>query len=290
MSGRVANGMTDAPPFDPERELFGQGLANIAAGLLGGMPATGAIARTAVNARAGARTRAAAVVHSLVLAIVIFAGAGLVAHIPVVALAGVLLVTAFRMVERSNVRAVVTATRNDALVFAVTAVATVALNLVTAVELGLGSAVLLALVHLSRSAQVTAEPLNTDGVDSALEHSLLSNRILTYRLDGPLFFAASERFLSALTATADVDVVILRLSSMGMLDATGARGLGELVSRLSSRGITVLIKGVTPEHARVLAAVGTLGPLVERGHVFTTLPEAVAHAARHVDRRVTATS
>jgi SulP family sulfate permease len=287
LSGRVANGMTDAPPFDPDRELFGQGLANVAAGLFGGMPATGAIARTAVNARAGARTRVAAVVHSLVLAIVVFAGADLVGRIPVVALAGVLLVTAFGMVERSNVKAVVTATHGDAVVFGVTAAATVALNLVTAVELGLGAAVLLAVVHLARSAQVTAEPLNTDGVDSVLEHSLLHHRVLTYRLDGPLFFAASERFLSALTATADVDVIILRLGSMGMLDATGARGLGELVSRLSSRGITVLLKGVTPEHARVLAAVGALAPLVERGHVFATLPEAVTHAAQHVDRSPT---
>ena len=96
LSARVADGMGDAPRHDPNRELFGQGLANIAAGFFGGLPATGAIARTAVNTRAGAHTRVAAMVHSLVLAVMLYAASGLVGRIPLVALAGVLLVTAAR--------------------------------------------------------------------------------------------------------------------------------------------------------------------------------------------------
>ena len=284
MSARAADGMGDAARHDPDRELFGQGLANVASGLFGGLPATGAIARTAVNARAGARTRLAALSHALVLAAIVYGASGLVGRIPLVALAGVLIVTAWRMVERHNVRSVLRSTRGDAVVFAVTAAATVAFDLITAVELGLLVAGVLALTHLARTAQAVPEPLADDGIDSDIEHDLLAAHVLTYRLDGPLFFAASARFLAELTATADVRVVILRLSGVGMLDASGARALGDIVDQLADRGITVLLKGARPEHTRLLTAVGTLAPLLARGHVFDDLPAAVAHARKHVTR------
>jgi SulP family sulfate permease len=282
LSARVADGMSDAPRHDPDRELFGQGLANIASGLCGGLPATGAIARTAVNARSGAKTRVAALTHALLLAAIIYAASGLVGRIPLVALAGVLLVVAYRMVERHTVRAVLRSTRGDALVFGVTAVCTVAFDLVTAVEAGLAVAVVLALARMAKTAQAVAEPLSADGLTSDAEHVLLTEHVLVYRLDGPLFFAVAARFLAQVTATADVRVVILRLSGMSMLDATGARALGEIVDELSARGIIVLFKGATSEHTRLLAAVGTLAPVLARGHVFATLAEAVTHATKHV--------
>lgn len=284
LSARVADGMTDAPRSDPDRELFGQGVANVAAGLCGGMPATGAIARTAVNARAGARTRVAALTHALLLAVIIYAAAGLVGHVPLVALAGVLLVTAYRMVERHAAKAVLTSTRGDALVFVLTAVCTVALDLVMAVALGMALAVLVSVVRLAATARAVPEPLDAPEVDGEVEHQLLSRHVLVYRLDGPLFFAAAAHFLGQFTAASDVRVVILRLSSVAFLDATGARVLGEIVDQLADRGITVLIKGASPEHLRLLDVVGTLAPLVDRGHVFATLPEAVAHALRHAAR------
>jgi SulP family sulfate permease len=281
LSARVADGMTDVHRSDPDRELLGQGMANIASGVCGGMPATGAIARTAVNARAGARTRVAALTHALVLAAVVYAGAGLVGRIPIVALAGILLVTAFRMVERRTVRAVLGSTRGDALVFAVTAVVTVALDLVAAVGVGMALAVVVAVVRLARTARAVPEPLDLSEIDDDREQELLARHVLVYRLDGPLIFAAAARFLAAFTGTADVRVVILRLSGVGLLDATGARTLGEIVERLEQRGITVLVKGAREEHLRVLGAVGTLRPLLDRGHVFTALPDAVAHAVGH---------
>ncbi len=284
LSARVADGMADTPRHDPDRELFGQGLANIAAGLCGGMPATGAIARTAVNARAGAHTRLAALTHALVLAGIIYTASGLVGRIPLVALAGVLLVTAYRMVERHNVHAVLHSTRTDILVFSLTAVGTVAFDLIKAVEAGLVVATVLTLAHLAKTAQATVEPLSSDGIDSDAEHALLIAHVLTYRLDGPLFFAAAARFLAQLTATTDVRVVILRLSNMAMLDATGARALGEIVDQLAERGITVLLKGASPEHTRLLTAVGTLAPVLVQNHVFTSLADAVGHARKHVAR------
>ncbi len=287
LSAKVADGMGDAPRHDPDRELFGQGLANVASGLCGGMPATGAIARTAVNARAGAHTRLAALTHALVLASVIYAASGLVGRIPLVALAGVLFVTAYRMVERHTVRAVLTSTRSDALVFALTAAGTVGLDLLKAVAAGLVVAAVLALRQLAETAQAVSEPLepaDLEGIDTEAEHALLAEHVLVYRLDGPLFFGASARFLSELTATTDVRVVILRLSAVGMLDATGARALGEIVAQLAEQGITVLLKGASPRHARLLTAVGALEPVLARGHVFADLPSALAHAAQHVAR------
>lgn len=284
LSARVADGMSDAPRHNPDRELFGQGLANMASGLCGGLPATGAIARTAVNARAGAHTRVAAITHALVLAVIIYAASGLVGRIPLVALAGVLLVTAYRMVERHNVRAVLWSTRNDAIVFGVTAIGTIAFDLIKAVEAGLVVAVVLAFVRMAKTAQAVREPVASDGVSTATEHALLSAHVLTYRLDGPLFFAPAARFLAELTAITDVRVVILRLSRMAMLDATGARALGEIVEQLEDRDITVLLKGASPEHTRLLTTVGTLAPVLARGHVFATMPEAVTHAAEHVAR------
>jgi SulP family sulfate permease len=284
LSAKVADGMSDAPPHDPDRELFGQGLANIVSPMFGGMPATGAIARTAVNVRAGARTRAAAIVHSVVLLLVVLFAGGLVSRIPLAALAGVLMVTASRMIEVHNVRAVVRATRSDALVFAITAAATVAFDLILAVEIGVAVAVALAVRNVARTTSATPEPIDSPELSADGEAELLRKHIVTYRLDGALFFGAAQRFLTELTAVTDVRVVILRLPQVQVLDATGAQALGEIVRQLEQRGITVLLKGPRPEHRRVLGAVGVLDRLAHENHVFSDLDAAVAHASRHVAR------
>jgi len=282
LSAKVADGMASTGRHDPDRELFGQGLANLVSPLFGGMPATGAIARTAVNVRAGARTRVAAAVHALVLVAVVYLGGSLVSKIPLAALAGVLMVTAVRMVEPHNVRAVLRATRSDAIVFIVTAAVTLAFDLILAVEVGVAVAAVLALRHVARAAAVNTEPISPESDD--VNAPALSEHILTYRLDGALFFGAAQRFLTELTAVTDVKVVILRLPDVQVLDATGAQALGEIVSELEDRGITVLIKGARPEHLRTLRAVGTIDRLAHHRHLFDNLDDAIAHARLHVQR------
>lgn len=283
LSAKVADGMADGARHDPDRELVGQGLANIAAPLLGGMPATGAIARTAVNVRAGAHTRIASVAHSLTLIVVVVAASGLVARIPLAALAGVLMVTAGRMVEVHNVRAVLRSTRSDALVLVLTAVATVASDLIVAVEIGVAAAAALALRHVARTAALTETPIILE-VDDEAEHDLLRDHIVAYRIDGALFFGAAQRFLTDLAQVADVRVVILRLPDIQVLDATGAHALGEIVADLEHRHITVLLKGPRPEHERVLRQTGALDHLATERHLFSRLDEAIAHARLHVAR------
>ena len=163
----------------------------------------------------------------MLVAVVLF-GSGLVARVPLSALAGVLMVTAVRMVEVHNVRAVVRATRSDALVLAMTAVATIAFDLIVAVEIGIAVAAVLALRNIARSASATPESMKVE-VGSGEAAELLHTGIATYRLDGALFFGAAQRFLTELTAVADVRVVVLRLPELQVLDATGAQALGEIV-------------------------------------------------------------
>jgi SulP family sulfate permease len=250
------------------------------------MPSTGAIARTAVNARAGARTRLSAIVHALTLLVVVLAAGSLVAKVPLAALAGVLMVTAVRMVDPSNVWSILRSTRSDAAVLVLTAIATVAVNLIVAIEVGLAVAGVLALLHLARSATFTSERLSDDGAGHGSQH-LVDEHVLVYRIDGPLFFAVAQRFLEEFATVSDARVVILRLADVHGLDASAAHALGDIVDHLERRGITVLLKGVSPEHFRILEAVGSLDHLAHEHHVFADLPSAVAHARMHVARSTT---
>jgi SulP family sulfate permease len=235
--------------------------------------------------RAGARTRVAAVTHAVVLVVVVFFGGRLVSEIPLAALAGVLMATAIRMVEIHNVRSVLRSTRSDALVLVLTALATIAFDLIVAVELGVAVAVVLALRHVARNSGAELEPLSLDETVTDVEEArLLHEHIVVYRLDGAMFFGAAQRFLTELTAVSDVKIVILRLSQIQVLDATGAQALGEIVAELESRGITVLLKGLQPRHRRVLEAVGTLDHLAHARHLFDSFDEAVTHARLHLAR------
>lgn len=289
LSASVADGMTVGQKHDPDRELFGQGLANIAAPLFGGVPATGAIARTAVNVRTGAGSRLAALTHAALLAVIVFAAAPLVSQIPLAALAGVLLATAIRMVEVGSLRAMAKATRSDALILVLTAVATLALDLVYAVIIGLAVAGALALRAVAKQARFDQVPLDR-GDHSAEEHALLAEHIVAYRIDGPLFFAAAHRFLLELTDVADVRVVILRMSRVSTMDATGALVLKDAVEKLRRRGIVVLASGIRPGQRQVLDSVGALDLLRYEGHEggqgreYATTPEAIRAARRHLEK------
>lgn len=277
LSARVAATMSPNGSYDPDRELAGQGLASMAAGVFGGMPATGAIARTAVNVRSGARTRVAAIVHSLVLLAVVYLATGPVSAIPLSALAGVLMVTSFRMVSVATIGKILRSTRSDALAFVLTALITVCFDLIEAVKIGIMIAAFFALRTIARRSTVVREELPGPREPG-------DERIALLRLDGAMFFGAAERLSTAITDTdrPDVAVVIIRMSQLGMLDATGAHTLAEIVAELEARGITVIIKGVQPEHLNLLANVGIFDALRHENHLMDSLDEAIAHARSHV--------
>ncbi len=276
----VADAMTVHERHDPDRELFGQGLANIVAPMFGGIPATAAIARTAVNVRAGAGSRLAAVSHALILLALVFVAAPLVSTIPLAALAGVLFATCVRMVEASSLLALVRSTRSDAVIVCLTFAVTVALDLVTAVGVGVAVAIVLALRNVAGSARIDEVTLDEHD-HSDEERALLAEHVVAYRIDGPLFFAAAHRLLLELPDLVEVDVVILRMSRVTTLDATGAHVLGDTITRLERRGIAVLLSGLATEHEEVLDQLGVGGPLRAAGRILADTPSAIT-AARHL--------
>lgn len=281
LSVRVASSMTDAGAYDADRELVGQGLASMASGLFGGMPATGAIARTAVNVRSGARTRLASITHALVLLALVLVGSRLVGQIPLAALAGVLLVTATRMVSWRSVVQVLRASRSDALVFALTALVTISLDLIYAVVIGIAAAAVLALRSLSRASGVHREELPGPVADG-------DDRIALFRIEGALFFGTAERLLDRVAGTDGVEVVILRMSQLQLLDATGAQVMADMITALDRRGVTVLVKGVQAHHLLVAGRAGMIAALRHPRHLFEDLPAAVEHARSHVRRSAAA--
>ena len=289
LSATVADAMRVSDRHDPDRELFGQGIANLASPLFGGIPATAAIARTAVNVRSGAASRLAALVHALVLLVIVVALADAVSEIPLAALAGVLIATAIRMVEVSSVRVLLRSSRSDTAVLVVTFVATVALDLATAVILGIVAAGGLALRQMAKTATLQEIPLADLGATAPDEHSdeeraLLGEHVVAYRFEGPLFFGGAHMALLELTEVSDIRVVILRLSHVTTLDATGAAVLADTIRSLERRDVAVLVSGLPDTFVGALTATGVYTQLLERGHVFDHTPEAIEHARRHVTR------
>lgn len=283
MSATVADGMSVGERHDSDRELLGQGVANLVTPLFGGIPATAAIARTAVNVRSGARSRLAAVTQSLVLLAVVLVASQWVGAIPLAALAGVLVATAIGMVEASSLVALLRSTRGDAAALLITAGATVFLDLVTAVILGLVVAGAFALQQVARSARL--DEIALDHSDHAAEEqALFDEHIVAYRLDGSLFFGAAHTFLLELAELSEVRVVILRMSRIDTLDATGASVLADTIGRLESRAVTVLLSGVRPEHQPLLDRFGVFERLGSERHVFDHTPDAIGHARTHARR------
>lgn len=248
LSARIAAGMMSGGTYEPDRELFGQGLASIASGLFGGMPATGAIARTAVNVRSGGRSRLASIVHALLLLLVVYAASGLVSLIPLFALSAVLMVTTFRMISKGTIRQIMRSTRSDALVFVLTATITVGLDLIWAIAVGIIVAGTLMLRHFANHSGVYREYIVEDP------------RIAVFRIDGSMFFGVSDRIESEISRLSGVDVVILRLSRIGVMDATGVKALSDIAVGLNERGKLVIIKGLPTQYRELAARMGLMRP------------------------------
>lgn len=285
MTATVADAMSGtAHPHEPDRELFGQGIANLAVPFFGGMPATAAIARTAVSVRTGARSRSAAVIHSLVVLVAVLAAAKLVADIPMASLAGVLFVTCARMVDATSLTSLARSGRGELLVLGATAVCTVAFTLVVAVMVGVVVAGAVVLYKAGRRLQLEQMPLDPTPGSEGAELAALDHHIVSFRIAGPLFFAAAHQSLLELTRLSDVRVVILRLSGITALDATGAAILKNTVEHLEKRGVVVLLSGIADVHSPLLKSLGVYDTLAHERHVFPDAHSAAEHARLHMQR------
>jgi len=254
MSAVVADRMSGTR-HNSNVELFAQGIANIASPLVGGLPATGAIARTATNIRAGARTPVAGMVHALVLLGILLAGAPLAASVPMAVLAGILLVVSFNMGEWHEIPALWKQRWADPLVWLATFTLTILADLTVAVEVGM---ILAALLFISRVAATTTVSRVTHGyVEHGRPHILQDKSIPDYvtvlRIHGPFLFGSTDK-LSDLTA--DIggfgDIVVLRLRNMTALDATGLRAIEDFADALHASGRTLLLCGALPQPAALM--------------------------------------
>ena len=265
LSAVVADGMAGTR-HDSNQELIGQGIANIAAPLFGGIAATGAIARTATNIRNGGTAPIAGIVHALTLVLVIVLLAPLARDVPLCALAAILFVVAWNMGEAHHfLRMLRRAPRADVFILLTTFALTVFVDLVAAVYIGVILASLLfmrrmatAVVVNSHSASDIQRELATEGLAE------LPKGVMVYSIDGPFFFGAVEAFERALGQThTDPRVLILRMGGVPFMDITGLQALEEAVAQLQKRGIRVVLCELTKrvEHKlRRAELLSLLGP------------------------------
>ncbi|OJW41589.1 MAG: sodium-independent anion transporter [Thiobacillus sp. 65-1059] len=253
----VADGMTGTR-HNPNQELVGQGIANLATPFFGGFAATGAIARTATNIRNGGNSPLAGIVHALVLLAVIVALAPLAAHIPLAALAAILFVVAWNMSEaRHFVDLLRHAPANDRALLLITFLLTVFADLVIAVNVGVLLAALLFMKRMSETVTIEGE---SDTSLAGVCPVGVPKGVQIYSIDGPLFFGAAATFERTLAGLHDqTRVLILRLGQVPMVDATAMQALADLTRHFQQRGVKVLLCEANARINDKLANFGLLG-------------------------------
>jgi sulfate permease, SulP family len=236
-------------------ELFAQGIANIASPLVGGLPATGAIARTATNVRSGARTPVAGIVHSLTLLLILLFAAPLAALVPMGVLAGILLVVAYNMGEWREIPELWKQGWADRLVWMVTFALTVLADLTVAVEAGMILAALLFIRRVAATTMVTR--VTPDYIRRGHEHSLQNRELPDYvtivRIQGPFLFGATDKLTGILRHLSELrPVVILRLRNMTAIDATGLKAIEDFADAVNASGRALLLCGAPSQPTRLM--------------------------------------
>jgi SulP family sulfate permease len=255
LSAVVADGIT-GDRHNPNVELVAQGIANIASPLFGGIPATGAIARTATNIRAGARTPVSGMVHALTLLAILLAAAPLASYIPLATLAAVLCVVAYNMGEWNEIGAILQLDFAAISVWLITFGLTVFADLTVAVAVGLTLAALLYIYRVADTTTVSS--VNDDYIRDGLPHVLQGRIIPPYvtllRIHGPFLFGTTEKLAEA---TANVEafqpVVIVRLRNMTAIDATGIHAIESFAKRLRASGRALILCGAMDQPSKLLS-------------------------------------
>ena len=255
----VSDGMI-GDKHNSNTELIAQGVGNVCSGLFGGIPATGAIARTAANVKNGGRTPISGIVHALVLLLILVVLMPLAAWIPMPIIAAILFMVAYNMCEwRSFVKLCKTAPLADVLVLVVTFVLTVVFDLVVAIAVGMVLAVVFFMKHMADNTRVRAWTKATEA-DGRLKP--LPEGVEVVEIDGPMFFASADKF-AALEPEENVHTLILRMHDVPDLDATATRNLTTLLSHCKARGVRLLIAHVNEKPYAVMKRAGFVSAIGE---------------------------
>ena len=279
LSAVVADGLS-GDRHDSNTELIAQGVANIVCPFFGGLPATGAIARTSANVNNGGRTPIAGIVHSLTLLLVVLFFARHAVYIPVAAMSAVLVMVAFRMGEWHEFRRLHLMPRSDAVVLLATFVLTVIFDLVVAVEVGM---VLAAILFIHRVSETTEVSLVTDedvleSPEQIAQGKKIPNGVLVYRIFGPFLFGAAEKMEDAMQRIGMLPrVLILRLHLVSAMDATALNALESIVERMQHARGTVILSGLHRQPLDMLRKAGFV-EVIGRKNFCATFDDALVRA------------
>lgn len=228
-------------------ELVAQGAANIVSSLFGGIPATGAIARTATNVNNGGRTPIAGIVHALVLLVIMLLFAPYAKLIPMSCLAGILMVVAYHMSEWKQFKSILKGNRMDIIILLTTFFLTVIFDLVIAIEIGIVLASFIFMKRMSQSVNIQDFSKDSETEEQLFdeEHLNLPKGLILYEINGPLFFGAARQFQETIVNThLRPKVVIIRMRYVPLIDATGYQSLKEIIKTYKARNIKVIISGI----------------------------------------------
>lgn len=289
LSAVVADGMTGTQ-HNSNRELIGQGIANIVSPLFGGIPATGAIARTATNIKTGAATRMSILISALFVLVTLLLIAPYAGNIPLASMAPVLMIVAFNMSEYRSFLSILQTRSYSAVVLVTTFLLTVVVDLTVAVEVGLLLAMVLFVKRASEIMVVTQVlPDKQSNLIEVSTDSLIDThdcpQISIFSVEGPLFFGAAQMFTQSIMDTIRYypKFIILRMSKVPLIDLTGENHLRNIVSIIQKRGTTVLIAGLNEACAKKLKITGLYDKIGE-ANFFLHTSDAIAYATKQVDK------
>jgi SulP family sulfate permease len=258
LSATVADGVIGGEKHNSNTELIAQGVANIITPLFGGIPATGAIARTMTNINNGGRTPAAGIIHALVLLLILLLLMPLAQYIPMACLAGVLVIVAYNMSEWRTFKALLRNQKSDVAVLLITFFLTVIFDLTIAIEVGLLLAVVLFLRRINEVTQVSVIKNQLDLTDESEftrdeEILMLPDDVEVYEIDGPFFFGIANKFDESMRQIGDSSKIrIIRMRLVPFIDSTGLHNLTSLCRKSMHDGIQVILSGVRPKvHAMI---------------------------------------
>lgn len=283
LSAVVSDGMI-GKNHNSNMELVAQGAANIGSSIFGGIPATGAIARTAANVKNGGRTPIAGITHAFVLLIIMLFFGSLAGYIPLATLAGILVVIAYNMSEWRNFISVAKGPRSDMIVLLITFILTVFIDLTVAIEIGMILAVFLFMSDMTKHTNVQAVTAQNDEDPDADDPLAVSKfevdkHIEVYEINGPLFFGAAYKFRDAIRQIErKPKILIVRMRSVPYVDSTGLRTLLEVIKEMHHKGTKVVLSGVTsPQVIEELHKPGIIENIGEE-NIAPAFPEALKRA------------
>ena len=276
---------------NPNVELVAQGVANIFSPMFGGLPATGAIARTATNVRSGAKTPVAGLIHALTLLAVILFAAPLVKNVPLAALASILFMVAYNMGDWAEIPEILKLTKADIAVWLLTASLTVFADLTLAVEVGmiLAAFTFIRKISLTTTVSKVTDEYIEDGRAHILQDKDIPDYAAVYRIHGPFLFGVTDK-IAAVTENLDSlpPIVVLRLRNMTAIDATGIAALEELADILGKSGRSMIICGARPQPEALMREAG-FDRHIGADNICPNIDEALKRAATIQDQKHTLT-